>query len=211
MMSLGTFGKKIGMSQIFDDDGRVIPVTVVRVDPCPIVQVKTPAEDGYSAIQLGFGELKNAKRVNRPAAGHFKRAGLPTDRRHLKEIRLADLKDHQVGQMIGLEIFEPGERVVVRGISKGRGFTGVMKRHGFHGYDAGHGTHEYFRHGGSIGSNTWPARIWKGKKMAGHHGNSQITVRNLQIVRVDRDRNLLLLRGAVPGPAGGYIRILKKS
>ena len=201
----GIIGKKLGMTQIFNDNGQVVPVTIIQAGPCPVVQRKTNQTDGYEAVQLGFGDIKPS-RVNKPRAGHFKKQGVPAAR-FLKEIRVEESTPVSSGHVITVDVFNPGEKVKITGTSKGRGFSGVIKRHGFHGTKATHGTHEYFRHGGSIGSAAYPARVFKGVKMPGQYGNKQFTSGQLEIVEVRSDDNLLLIKGAVPGPAGGMVVI----
>ncbi len=201
MATRGILGTKLGMTQIFDDEGRVIPVTVVRAGPCPVTQVRTVERDGYAAVQLGFGEVR-AKRVNKPLAGHFARAGVePT--RHLVELPLAG--DHKPGDVVTVEQFTVGQRVDVSGTSKGKGFAGAMKRHGFAGLGAGHGVHKVHRAPGSIGGASTPARVFPGTRMAGRMGGERVTVQSLELVGVDAERRLLLIRGAVPGPNGGLV------
>jgi len=194
----GIIGKKIGMTQIFQEDGDIVPVTVVQAGPCMVVQIKRTETDGYEGIQIGFIEKKESK-VNRPLKGHFRKHVTPPFS-ILREFRVNDTSPFRSGQVITVEQFRPGERVQVTGRSKGRGFTGVMKRHGFQGSPGSHGTHEYFRHGGSIGAAAYPSRVFKGKKMAGHHGNQQITVKNLKVVDIHPSENLILLKGAISGP-----------
>jgi large subunit ribosomal protein L3 len=206
-MLQGLIGRKVGMTQIFSDDGDVIPVTAIEAGPCWIVQKKTLERDGYTAIQLGFG-AKKAKRVTKPLRGHFQRGGVaPT--RWLREFHVdaQTLEECQEGQEVSGEIFVGSRYVDVIGTSKGRGFTGVIKRHNFAGKNMSHGTHEYFRHGGSIGASADPARVWKNKGMAGHYGHVRVTVRNLEVVHFLKERNLLLVKGAVPGPNGGMLLI----
>jgi large subunit ribosomal protein L3 len=203
--TLGIIGKKIGMTQIFLEDGSVVPVTVVEVGPCPVIQKKTKQRDGYNAIQLGFLP-KNERRVNKPISGHFKKAGAaPTY--HLKEFRVEDVEKYELGQVVTLDLFKPGDIVDVTGLSKGKGFTGVIKRHGFHGSPGSHGTHEYFRHGGSVGSAAFPHHTFKGMKMPGHHGNQKVTVQNIKVVDVKEDQNLILLKGGIPGSPRGLVLI----
>jgi large subunit ribosomal protein L3 len=202
-MIKGMLGKKIGMTQFFRQDGRVVPVTVIQAGPCTITQIKTRASDGYEAAQVGYAQVK---RLNKPARGHLGRTGLF---RHLREMPVDGLEDLQVGQNISADLFQPGEKVDVIGTSKGRGFQGVMKRHGFHGGPRTHGQSDRARAPGSIGGNTYPARVLKGKKMAGHMGNVRITVKNLEVVEVDLERNLLLLKGGVPGAPNGLLTIRK--
>ncbi|MBN2055580.1 50S ribosomal protein L3 [bacterium] len=233
-MAIGLLGKKIGMTQVFKDDGVLVPVTVLEAGPCIVVQVKTdqPREvvifdrgskkgtatrcDGYNAIQIGFGEIEE-KRINKPAGGHFgmtskakqggKKALKP--QRHLREFIVADPTSYKSGDKLTVDLFEVGEHVVISGTSKGRGFSGVVRRHNFKGAKDSHGTHEFFRHGGSIGQHTDPGRVWKGMKMPGQMGAKRVTVRNLEIVKVDPERNLLFIRGAVPGAPGGLLEINK--
>ena len=209
-MGLGLIGKKLGMSQIFDEHGNVIPVTVIQAGPCTVVQKKTAIREGYNALQLGFDEIVKVKRVNKPLSGHFKKANT-TPTKALKEFRVTeeDLEANEVGAVHSVEIFEIGDYVDVVGTSKGKGFAGVMKRHGFSGAPASHGAHEYFRHGGSIGQNMTPGRVMKGKKMPGHMGDCRVTVQNLKVIDVRGDTNVLLIEGAVPGPTKGYVVIKK--
>ncbi len=202
---VGIIGKKIGMTQIFQDDGSVTPATLVEAGPCWVIQKKTESKDGYEAIQLGFLP-KGSKRVKKPLEGHFKKAGV-SPVYHLKEFRVKDTARYEVGQVITTEIFKPGDIVDVTGMSKGRGFTGVMKRHGFHGAPGSHGTHEYFRHGGSVGSATYPHHVFKGKRMPGHHGNQRTTIQNIKVLDVRGDQNLILLKGGIPGSRNGLIII----
>jgi|Deesub1362B_J571_1020462.scaffolds.fasta_scaffold07438_4 large subunit ribosomal protein L3 len=199
----GIIGRKVGMTQIFDGEGGVIPVTVIQAGPCHVVQRKSRDVDGYEAVQLGFEEVKPTK-LNKPRSGHFKKHGVPPCR-VLREFRVEDSSSFTPGQQITVEIFRVGEKIKVTGWSKGRGFTGVVKRHGFSGAPGSHGTHEYFRHGGSIGAAADPARVFKGKRMAGRYGGERVTVRNLKVVDVRPEHNLLLVKGAVPGPRGGLL------
>lgn len=206
----GIIGKKIGMTQIFTEKGNMVPVTAVQAGPCTLIQKKSEDKDGYCAVQLGFDE-KRPKSTKKPLAGHFKKANT-TPKKALFEFRIKkeELESLQPGQSITYDaIFKEGDFVDVTGISKGRGFTGVMKRHGFHGSDASHGTHEYHRHGGSIGQHTYPGRTFPGLKMPGHHGNSRVTTQNLKIAQINKENNLLLIKGAVPGAPGGYVLINK--
>jgi len=203
----GLIGRKVGMTQLFSDDGDVIPVTAIEAGPCWIVQKKTPERDGYAAVQLGFG-TKKTKRVTKPLQGHFRRSGVaPTQ--WLREFRVdaQTLMECQEGQEVAGELFAGYRYVDVTGISKGRGFTGVIKRHNFAGKNMSHGTHEYFRHGGSLGASADPARVWKNKGMAGHYGHTRVTVQNLEIVRFLKERSLLFVKGAVPGPNGGMLLV----
>jgi len=209
-MGLGILGKKLGMTQIFREDGSIVPATVIQAGPCYVVQKKTNEKEGYTAIQLGFEEVKKVNRINKPLAGHFKKANIPPTR-ILKEFRVGpeEVDANEVGSQISVERFEIGDYVDITGTSKGKGFAGVMKRYGFGGSPASHGTHEYFRHGGSIGQNMTPGRTLKGKKMPGHMGNNRVTVQNLKVVEVRSDNNILLVEGAIPGPNNGYVIINK--
>jgi large subunit ribosomal protein L3 len=204
----GILGRKVGMTQVFSSEGDRVPVTVIEAGPCVVVQVKTRERDGYDALQMGFGSVR-PKRVSKPRAGHFLAHGVePT--RLLREVRLDEpLPDAAPGRLVTCEGFEAGELVDVTGVSKGRGFTGVMKRHGFKGSPASHGTHEHFRHGGSIGAAAAPSRVFKGTRMPGQMGNARVTVQNLELVRVVPEQNLLMIRGAVPGPSGGFVMVRK--
>jgi large subunit ribosomal protein L3 len=199
MATKGILGTKLGMTQFFDDDGRVVPVTVVRAGPCPVTQVRTPDRDGYRSVQLGFG---TAKRANKPLAGHFAKAGVaPT--RHLVELDLA--ADVSPGDTVTVDQFTVGELVDVTGRSKGKGFAGPMKRHGFGGLGASHGAHKVHRAPGAIGACATPSRVFPGTRMAGRMGGERVTTQNLLLVGVDPERNLLLIRGAVPGPNGALL------
>ena len=199
-------GEKLGMTQIFDDQARAIPVTVIKAGPCHVVQIKNMDTDGYSAIQIAFGEIR-PKLVNEPTKGHFAKAGVePT--RHLVEIRVDEPNQYKVGQEIKIaDVLSQGGLADVTGVSKGKGFQGVIKRHGFAGLGAAHGAHKKHRAPGSIGACSTPARVFKGKKMPGRMGNDQVTTLNLQIVGIDTERDLLLLRGAVPGANGSLILV----
>jgi large subunit ribosomal protein L3 len=199
----GILGRKIGMTQVFDEAGHAVPVTVVEAGPCRVAQVKTTETDGYTAIQLAFGE---AKRTNKPRAGHLGKAGIDSAR-HLVELRLEDLGDYEPGSEIRADVFEAGEMVDVVGVTKGKGFSGVMKRHNFKGLSASHGTERKHRSPGSVGACATPARVFKGTRMAGHLGHRRVTTLNLKVIKADPERNLLLLRGAVPGPKGGLVMI----
>jgi len=209
-MGLGLIGKKLGMTQIFAQDGTIIPVTVVQAGPCRVVQKKTAEHDGYNSFQIGFDEIKKLNCVNRPQAGHFKKAGVAPSRK-LREFRVTaeELGSLDVGSEIPVDIFKPGDFVDVSGISIGKGFAGVIKRHRFAGAPGGHGTHEFFRHGGSIGANTTPAHVLKGMKMPGHLGDEKVTVQNLKVVEVRGDTNIVMIEGAIPGPRQGYVVIKK--
>ena len=203
-MKKGIIGRKIGMTQIFDEKGNVIPVTVIEAGPCVVAQVKTVETDGYNAIQLGFGEVKD-KHINKPEAGHFAKAKL-ANKKHLREFRLDDISNYKVGDEIKLDIFEVGERIDVQGTSKGKGFQGVIKRHGQHRGPMGHGS-MYHRRPGSMGATSTPGRVFKGKKLPGHMGKVTVTIQNLDVVRVDTDKNVLLVKGSVPGPKGAILKV----
>ncbi len=194
----GLIGKKVGMSQFYNAEGNVIPVTVVETGPCVVVQKKDSAKDGYSALQIGFGS-KKSQRVNKPMQGHMAKAGKGAFA-VLKEFRLDDASQYEVGQEIkAADLFKVGDRIDVSGISKGHGFSGVIKRWSFSGFPGSHGTHEYFRHGGSIGNRSFPGRVRKGKKMAGHWGDERVSIQNLEVVEIRPEQNLMLIKGAVPG------------
>lgn len=199
--------RKVGMTRVYDDKGESITVTVLVAGPNAIVQKKTKAADGYTALQLGFG-ARRPVRTSKALRGHYEKAGT-APRRHLAESRVseAELEGLELGQELGADVFEKGQRVDVIGASKGRGTAGVVKRHGFAVHSRTHGTHEYFRHGGAIGAGAYPGRVVKGKRMAGRHGGGNVTVLNLEVVDVDAERNLLLLRGAVPGHRNGVVRV----
>ena len=203
-MKKGLIGKKIGMTQLFDENGKVIPVTVVEAGPCTVVQKKTIENDGYEAIQVGFGDVK-VQRVNKPMAGHFKKADV-APKKVLKEFRLENMADVNVGDILKADIFAVGDRVDVVGTSKGKGTAGVIKRWNFSRLKETHGTGPVHRHGGSLGVID-PARIFKGKKMAGHLGTEKVTVQNLDIVKVDVENNLIAIKGAIPGPKNGIVVI----
>ena len=201
-MSPGIIGKKIGMTQVFRPDGQVVPVTVLKAGPCVVVQRKTPATDGYDAVQLGLVEF--AKKLNKPETGHVKKANAEGVR-YLREFRLKPgMGDPKPGDKVLVDQFSPAQKVDVTGISKGRGFAGTVKRHHFGGGDGTHGSMHH-RAPGSIGSSSYPSRVYPGMRMAGHMGDDQVTVRNLEVVDIDLEDNLLLVKGAVPGPNGGYV------
>ncbi|MGB9710959.1 MAG: 50S ribosomal protein L3 [Thermodesulfovibrio sp.] len=200
----GILGRKVGMTQIFDEEGRIVPVTVIEAGPCWVVQVRSKDKDGYEAVQLGFKEVKKEKNIPKPLLGIFKKAGVPPCR-VLKEFKMAGFN---VGDKVTVEIFSKGDVVSVRGISKGKGFQGVMKRHNFAGGPDSHGS-MFNRAPGSIGASSFPSRVWKGKRMAGHMGNERVTVKNLKIVDVIPEQNLLLVKGAVPGGENGILEIWK--
>jgi large subunit ribosomal protein L3 len=203
MATKAIVGEKMGMTQIWDDQNRIVPVTVVKVAPARVVQVKTTERDGYSALQVTYGTRKPS-RVNQPTAGHYTAAGVEAGVR-LVELRIDDVTPYEVGQEIKVDIWEAGERVDVTGVSKGKGFTGVMKRHGFSGQKASHGVHRVHRAPGSIGACATPSRVFKGTRMAGRKGAEKVTTLNLEVVEADAERQLLLIKGSVPGPRGGVV------
>jgi large subunit ribosomal protein L3 len=205
-MQKGIIGKKIGMTQIFDETGKVIPVTVVEAGPCVVVQKKTVENDGYEAVQLGYGEIR-AKRVNKPLQGHFKKADVAM-KRTLKEFRLADISSVNVGDVVKADIFAEGDIVDVSGTSKGHGFSGTIKRHNNARLKETHGTGPVHRHAGSMGACSSPSRIYKGKGMPGHLGAEKVTVQNLEVVKVDAENNLIAIKGAIPGPKNGIVTIV---
>ena len=201
----GVLGTKLGMSQVFDDQGRIVPVTVVRAGPCVVTAVRTPERDGYAGVQLGYGEI-DPRKVTKPVAGHFSAAGV-TPRRYLTELRTSDASEYTLGQEVTAEVFAPGQLVDVTGKSKGKGTAGVMKRHGFGGLSASHGTQRKHRSPGSIGGCATPGRVFKGLRMAGRMGNERVTVQSLTVHSVDTERGLLLIKGAVPGSRGALVVI----
>lgn len=204
-MQKALIGKKIGMTQIFDEKGKVVPVTVVEAGPCVVSQVKTVETDGYAAIQMGFGDIK-PKHVTKPLQGHFKKADV-APKRILKEFRFDDCAAYELGQVIKADVFETGDKVDVTGKSKGKGYAGVIKRWNFARLKESHGTGPNARHGGSMGACSSPSRVWKGKKMAGHLGAEKVTVQNLAVVKIDAEDNLIAIKGAIPGANGGYVVI----
>ncbi|MHA6512399.1 50S ribosomal protein L3 [Tessaracoccus sp. Z1128] len=199
----GILGTKLGMTQLWDENNKIVPVTVIQAGPCVVTQVRTPDTDGYSAVQLGFGAIK-AKKVTKPSAGHFAKADV-TPRKHLVELRTADASEFTLGQELTAELFADGEIVDVTGTTKGKGTAGVMKRHGFHGLKASHGVHRKHRSPGSIGGCSTPGKVFKGMKMAGRMGNAKVTIQNLKVHAVDAERGLLLVRGAIPGNNGSLV------
>jgi large subunit ribosomal protein L3 len=203
MATKSIVGEKVGMTQVWTDDGRVVPVTVVRVQPARVVQVKTPEHDGYSAVQVTYG-TRDARKLSKPKAGHFAKAGVDAGVR-LVELRLDDVSSYEVGATVGADTFEPGERVDVTAVSKGKGFAGGMKRHGFSGVGASHGAHRNHRKPGSIGACATPSRVFKGTRMAGRMGGERVTTQNLEVVKADAEAGVVLLKGAVPGPNGGVV------
>ena len=204
-MKKAIIGKKVGMTQIFDENGKVIPVTVVEVGPCVVSQKKTVETDGYNAVQIGFGDVR-PKLVNKPMKGHFDKSDV-APKKVLKECRFDDISSYNVGDIIKADIFENGEKVDVIGTSKGKGYAGVIKRWNFRRLKETHGTGPTVRKGGSIGACSDPSRVFKGKKMAGHLGAERVTVQNLKIAKIDSENNLIAIKGAVPGPNGGIVLI----
>ena len=201
----GILGTKLGMTQIFDEDNRVIPVTVVGAGPCVVTQIRAIDNDGYNAIQIAYGEI-DPRKVKKPQAGHFNKAGV-TPRRHVTEIRMDDVSGYEVGQDITVDIFEGVTFVDVTGTSKGKGYAGAMKRHGFAGQGASHGNQAAHRRVGGIGACATPGRVFKGTRMAGRMGNERVTTQNLKVQKVDADANLLLIKGAIPGVRGGVVTV----
>jgi large subunit ribosomal protein L3 len=206
-MIQGLIAKKIGMSQQFDDAGNVVPVTVLRAGPCTVIQKKTAEKDGYTAVQLGFVEERGVRKPRKPELGHFKKAGVPVVKK-LQEVGCSDPAAVKEGDQVLVDIFEVGETIDVVGTSKGKGFAGVVKRHHFAGGDAAHGS-MFHRAPGSIGASSYPSRVVKGMRMGGHMGHERVTVRKLKVVATDKDQNLLLVKGAVPGAKGEYLLVRK--
>lgn len=204
-MTKGLIGKKIGMTQIFDEAGKVVPVTVIEAGPCVVTQLKTAENDGYEAVQLGFGDV-SPKHTNKPMTGHFKKNDLPF-KRTLKEFRLDDISNVNVGDVLKADVFAAGDVIDVSGVSKGKGFQGAIKRHNQHRLKETHGTGPVVRQAGSMGGCSSPSRIFKGKGMAGHMGAENVTVQNLVIVKIDAENNLIAIKGAIPGPKGGVVCI----
>ncbi|MHC9641060.1 50S ribosomal protein L3 [Corynebacterium diphtheriae] len=201
----GILGTKLGMTQIFDEDNRVIPVTVVEAGPCVVTQIRTVETDGYNAIQIAYGEI-DPRKANKPAAGHFKKAGV-TPRRHVAEIRMDDVSGYELGQDVTVEIFEGINFVDVTGTTKGKGYAGAMKRHGFAGQGAAHGNQAAHRRVGGIGACATPGRVFKGTRMAGRMGSDRVTTQNLKVQKIDADANLILINGAIPGVRGGIVTV----
>jgi len=201
----GILGSKLGMTQVFDEHNRIVPVTVVAVGPCVVTQVRTLEKDGYTAVQLAYGAV-DPRRVIKPVAGQYTQSGA-TPRRHIVELRMADVSEYEVGQQLTAEVFADGAVVDVVGTSKGKGTAGVMKRHGFHGLGAGHGVKRKHRSPGSIGGASTPGRVFKGVRMAGRMGNERVTTQNLTVHRVDAETGLLLIKGAIPGNKGGLVLV----
>ena len=202
-MQKGIIGKKIGMTQIFDENGKVVPVTVVEAGPCVVSQKKTVENDGYAAVQIGFGDLK-AHKVKKPMAGHFAKANV-APKRTLREFRFDDIDAYNVGDLVKADVFAAGDKVDVTGTSKGKGYAGVIKRWNFQRLKESHGSGPVARHGGSNGACSTPSRVWKGLKMAGHLGAETVTVQNLTVAKVDAENNLIAVKGAIPGPNGGIV------
>lgn len=204
-MNKAIIGRKLGMTQLFSQDGKVIPVTVIEAGPCPVVQVKTTERDGYAAVKLGFDRV-DEKKLNKPDAGLFKKAGVPAQK-VLKEFRLDNAEAMEVGSVITCETFQAGDKIDVSGVTKGHGFTGVIKRWNNHRLKETHGVGPVHREVGSMGANSSPSRVFKGKKMPGQYGHENVTILNLEVVKVDKERNVLLVKGAVPGPVKGIVTI----
>ena len=207
-MKKGIIGKKLGMTQIFAENGAVVPVTVIEAGPCVVTQKKTTETDGYEAIQVGYEDVSE-KHVNKPAKGHFAKAGVSA-KKHLKEFRLENSADYNVGDVIAVDTFAAGEKVDITGITKGHGYSGAVKRWGHHMLQATHGTGPIHRQVGSMGANSTPSRVFKNKKMAGQYGNEQLTVLNLEVIKIDAEKNLIAVKGAVPGARGGIV-VLRNS
>jgi large subunit ribosomal protein L3 len=201
--SKGLLGTKLGMTQVWDANNKLIPVTVVEITPNVVTQLRTPEVDGYSAVQIAYGQI-DPRKVNKPATGHFDKAGV-TPRRHLTEVRTADAAEYTLGQEIAVDIFEAGQKVDVVGTSKGKGFAGVMKRHNFKGVSSSHGSHRNHRKPGSIGASSTPSRVFKGMRMAGRMGGDRVTAMNLTVHSVDLEKNIILVKGAVPGARGRIV------
>ena len=201
----GILGEKLGMTQVWDENNHVVPVTVVKAGPCVVTQVRTPEIDGYSAVQIAFGQI-DPRKVSQPMLGHFTKAGV-TPRRHLVELRFDDVANYELGQELGADTFEPGANIDVTGVTKGKGFAGTMKRHGFAGVSASHGQHRNHRKPGSIGACATPGRVFKGLRMAGRMGGVSKTMQNLKVHSVDADKGLILVKGAIPGPTGAVVLI----
>ena len=199
----GILGEKLGMTQVWDENNRVVPVTVVKAGPCFVTQVRTPENDGYSGVQIAFGQI-DPRKVTQPMLGHFAKAGV-TPRRHLLELRFDDASDYALGQELGADTFEAGSNIDVTGVTKGKGFAGTMKRHGFHGVSASHGAHKNHRKPGSIGACATPGRVFKGVRMSGRMGGITQTTQNLKVHAVDTEKGLILVKGAIPGPTGSVV------
>ncbi|MEI6365326.1 MAG: 50S ribosomal protein L3 [Actinomycetes bacterium] len=201
----GVLGTKLGMTQVWDENNKIVPVTVIAAGPCVVTQVRTPDVDGYSAVQLAFGAI-DPRKVNKPAAGHFAKAGV-TPRRHLVELRTDDAAEYELGQEVTAEVFEAGQLVDVTGTTKGKGYAGVMKRHGFAGVSSSHGSHKNHRKPGSIGACATPGRVFRGTRMAGRMGGDRQTTQSLTVHSIDAEKGLVLVKGAIPGPKGGLVLV----
>ncbi len=204
-MNKAIIGRKLGMTQLFSADGKVIPVTVIEAGPCPVVQIKTLERDGYSAVKLGFDQV-DEKALNKPEAGLFKKAGVSAQK-VLKEFRLDNANTYEVGNIVSCDVFQAGDKVDISGVSKGHGFSGVIKRWNHHRLKETHGVGPVHREVGSMGANSSPSRVFKGKKMPGQYGHENVTVLNLEVVKVDKERNAILVKGAVPGPVKGIVTL----
>lgn len=207
-MSVGVLGRKLGMTQVYDEEGRVVPVTVVQAGPCPVVEIKRPEKDGYSSLKIGFEEVKPHK-LNKAERSVFEKRDLAPCR-ILREFRVSDASEYEEGQVLTVSLFETGEKINVVGTSKGKGFAGVMKRHGFGGAPASHGVSKTHRKPGSIGGASYPGKVFKGKTMPGRMGNERVTVKNLSVVAVYPDNNLLLIKGAIPGARNSLVQVVKQ-
>ena len=205
----GIIGEKLGMTQVWNEQNQIVPVTVIQAGPCVVTQVRTEATDGYSAVQLAYGAI-DPRKVNKPDAGHFKKAGV-TPRKHVAEIRTTDAVDYTIGQELGPDVFDAGQLVDVTATSRGKGFAGAMKRHGFHGLRASHGVQRKHRSTGSVGAGTTPGRTYRGQKMPGRMGGERVTTQNLTVHMVDPEKNLLFIKGAVPGPIGSMVVVRSSS
>lgn len=205
----GIIGEKLGMTQVWNEQNQIVPVTVIQAGPCVVTQVRTEATDGYSAVQLAYGAI-DPRKVNKPDAGHFKKAGV-TPRKHVAEIRTTDAVDYTIGQELGPDVFDAGQLVDVTATSRGKGFAGAMKRHGFHGLRASHGVQRKHRSTGSVGAGTTPGRTYRGQKMPGRMGGERVTTQNLTVHMVDPEKNLLFIKGAVPDPVGSMVVVRSSS
>ncbi len=204
-MNKAIIARKIGMTQVFSQDGKVIPVTVVEAGPCPVIQIKTPERDGYGAVKMGFSEVSE-KRLNKPELGQFKKAGVKPHK-YMKEFRLSDISGYEVGKTVTLDAFKEGDKVDVSGLTRGRGYTGVIQRWNQHRLKETHGVGPVHREVGSMGANSTPSRVFKNKNMPGHYGHEKVTIQNLEVVRVDAARSVLLIKGAIPGPKGSIVTV----
>ena len=204
-MNKAIIARKIGMTQVFSQDGKVIPVTVVEAGPCPVIQIKTPERDGYGAVKMGFSEVSE-KRLNKPELGQFKKAGVKPHK-YMKEFRLSDISGYEVGKTVTLDAFKEGDKVDVSGLTRGRGYTGVIQRWNQHRLKETHGVGPVHREVGSMGANSTPSRVFKNKNMPGHYGHEKVTIQNLEVVKVDAARSVLLIKGAIPGPKGSIVTV----